>query len=148
MSPDAYKQALKQARSQLAGALHQRDRWTMEIARLQQLVKSLAANCGKGDRSAARASQEADIIGIQELVFTCIRLSPGVVAAGDVKSQLEAIGYDVGRFANPLAIIHGALKRLEKAGKIERIGMGYRRSQFHEFIAQEGFAPDDGLPVE
>lgn len=147
MSPDSYKQALKKAQSQLAAAVHQRDRWTMEIGHLQQLVKSLAARCERNDKAAARAVRDADIVGIQELILTCVRMSPSAVTAKDVKLQLEATGYTF-RFANPLAVIHGALKRLEKAGKIKKIGPGYQRTWLYERETKDGLDADDFMPVE
>jgi hypothetical protein len=141
MSSDDLKKALKVAQSQLAGALHHRDKWTMEVARLQQLVKSLAV-AFPADKGTAKIAQEADIIGIQELVFSCVRTSPGVTSAKDIKLQLDAIAYNFERFANPLAVIHGALKRLHDQGKILKAGLGYKRDPFHELRAKEGFPAD------
>jgi hypothetical protein len=123
---DAYRLAFEQASAELANAVEERDKWTLEVARLEQLVNSLSAMQKREVRGAlARRVEE---VGFQELVFTCVRQSPDGMSAVDVRDTFKKIGYDLGKFSNPLAVIHGALKRLVKADKIDEIESGkYRR---------------------
>jgi hypothetical protein len=118
MTINSYKNALIQAQADLEHAANKRDEWVMEVARLEQLVKSLEAMCERGKDSTKKPEE----IGIQELVFTCVRMSPKPVTAKDVKRQIEAIGYDLGKYSNPLAVIHGALNRLADSDRITRTG--------------------------
>jgi hypothetical protein len=126
MTKDAYKLAFEEASADLAHAVEERDKWTLEIARLEQLVNSLSAMQKHDVRGSI--GRYADEVGFQELVVTCIRQSPEGMSAVDVRDTFKNIGYDLSKFQNPLAVIHGALKRLVKTGKIDEIGNGnYRR---------------------
>jgi hypothetical protein len=126
MTKDAYKLAFEKASADLAHAVEERDKWTLEIARLEQLANSLSAMQKRDVRGfLARHVEE---VGFQELVLTCIRQSPEGMSAVDVRDTFKNIGYDLSKFQNPLAVIHGALKRLVKADKIDEIENGkYRR---------------------
>jgi hypothetical protein len=126
MTKDVYKQAFEQAIADLEHAVAERDKWTLEIARLEQLVNNLSVMQKRDVRgSLARYTDE---VGFQELVFTCIRQSPEGMSAVDVRDTFKNIGYDLSKFSNPLAVVHGALKRLVKADKIDEIANGkYRR---------------------
>ena len=128
MSKDAYKVALDEAEADLSNALQERDKWTLEVARCEQLVNSLSAMLENSRGFRGRVARGLDEVGIQELIFTCIRQSSKAMNAVDVREMLKAIGYDLGKFSNPLAVIHGALKRLVKADKIDEPTPGqYKR---------------------
>ncbi|HWZ42185.1 MAG TPA: hypothetical protein VNW97_01850 [Candidatus Saccharimonadales bacterium] len=118
MFEDVYKQAFGKAQTDLAHAIQQRDQWTMEVAKLQQLVKSLATMAAKDHLESMEGAIANPEIGLQEIVFTCIRMSPKPLTPVEVRDQLQVVGYDTSGYANPLAVIHGAINRLEKSGKI------------------------------
>jgi hypothetical protein len=105
-----YNDALNAAREELLSAVRQRDHWTMEVARLEQLVKSLAITMLKNQQQDA----QPDVIGFQELVLTVVRTAGVLMSASDVRNQLALIGHDLSRYQNPLAVIYSALKRLTK----------------------------------
>lgn len=54
-----------------------------------------------------------------DLVHGIVDSSKGV-SASDVKRKLERKGYDLSEYANPLALIHQTLKRLERSGRITK----------------------------
>ncbi len=116
MTADAYKQALKKAQDDLIDAMRKRDHWTMEVVRLQNVVNALSHMSAKhpGD-----FTDTTDEIGLQEVVYTCIRMSKLPIAPLRIKAQLEFVGYDLKRYSNAMAVIHSALKRLKEAGKIK-----------------------------
>ena len=117
MTKGTFQQALKEAQADLGEAIQQLDYWTMEVAKLQTLVKALAAKSSD--------EQAPDEVGIQDVVFACIRTSYLAPTAKDVRDMIvERDLYDLGRYSNPLAVIHGAIKRLEKAEKIKSVGDG------------------------
>lgn len=123
MTKQTYLQALADAQVDLEHAIQQLDYWTMEVAKAQTLVKALAAKCGN---EIMEATEEApDEVGIQEVVFACIRESHIAPTAKDIRDRIR-LGqlYDLSRYSNALAVIHQALKRLEKAEKIKPVGDG------------------------
>ena len=125
---EAYKKAMEEAQAELAAAIHERDYWTLEIARLQQLVKSLAVMTVKTSKAATAAQSQTDEVGLQEVVLTCVRSSDKPLSAIDVRNQLRSISYDLTKYLNELAVIHGALKRLSASGQITDVGDGtYKR---------------------
>jgi hypothetical protein len=124
MTADAYKQAFEKARKDLLNAIHQRDQWTLEIAKLQPVVKSLAGRLQEQGSKISLITAESYLIPVQELVLACVRGSITAVSAMDVRDKLDSIGYDLSKYSNPLAVIHGALNRLEKAGDITSAGRG------------------------
>ena len=134
MTKDAYKLAFDKASAELAHAVEERDKWTLEIARLEQLVNSLSAMQRHDVRGFV--SRYVEEVGFQELVFTCVRQSPEGMSAVDVRDTFKSIGYDLNKFSNPLAVIHGALKRLVKADKIDEIDNGKYRRKPMPFFGQ------------
>ncbi len=122
---DPYKLALEKAESDLANAIQERDKWTLELVRLEHLTQALSVMIGKSNYRGflAKVSQE---VGFQEVVLTCVRQSPEPMTAVDVRDSLTSIGYDLSKFKNPLAVIHGALKRLAAAKQIEETNGAYK----------------------
>src|SRR5208283_2099460 len=120
MTSVAYKDALSQAKAELIEAIGKRDHWNMEIARLSQLVKSLSASV---DRRFAEAEEALDAnVGFTELALGLVNRSPTALSPAQVKSTFTLLGYDLGRYSNPLALIHQTLKRLAVQGKIRDMG--------------------------
>ena len=118
MTRDAYMDAFEKAQSDLSEAFKQRDYWTLEVAKLEQLVKSLAAVSAPAGR-AEQIAEQRDEIGVQDVVFTCIRQFGERLSATDVRDRLNLMGYDLTRYSNPLAVIHSAIKRLSDGKFIE-----------------------------
>jgi hypothetical protein len=109
-----YTDALNAAREELLSAIRHRDHWTMEVVRLQQLVKSLAITTARNHFHQA----QADIVGFQEIVLTTVRMASVPVSAMDIRNNLALAGYDLSRYSNPLAVIYSALKRLTRSRQL------------------------------
>ena len=117
--PESYKNALAQAQADLSAAVQERAKWTREVGRLEQLVKSLASVVIQNSSDTV-----SELVGLQELVFSCICSSPTPVTAGEIWQWLLNLGYDPQRYKNPLAVVHSALNRLQRAGQIMSVGIG------------------------
>jgi hypothetical protein len=109
-----YTDALNAAREELLAAIRKRDHWTMEVVRLQQLVKSLAIT---NTRNYFHEAQ-ADIVGFQEVVLTTVRMASVPMSPMEIRNNLVLAGYDLSRYSNPLAVIYSALKRLTKSRQL------------------------------
>ena len=107
-----YKQALLAAEADLAKAVSARDKWTMEVARLQQLTRSLALMVAKTHKLEA----DADLVGLQETVLSIIRTATRPVTPIEVRERLMSLGFDLNKYRQPMAVIHSAIKRLVVAG--------------------------------
>jgi hypothetical protein len=68
---------------------------------------------------------------LTDAVFLVLTATPSYRSARGVRDALDWSGYDLKQHKNPLASIHGVLKRLVEAGRIEEIeingSMRYRR---------------------
>jgi hypothetical protein len=134
---NVYKDALNKANQDLAEAISNRDRWTFEVARLQQLVASLTAMTATSNTNPGVDALKAVMseVGLQEIILTCVRNScPTPLSATEVRNQIRLGGLaDLSKYANPLAVIHGALKRLVAQHKIREVPEGkYRMPVIYE----------------
>src|SRR5437016_5671747 len=116
MTSDTYKAALRKAKNDLADAMHKRDYWNLEIGRLQQLVKSLAASVEKksGEQTEPRKKVSLSaLVGVRftDMVQSIVNRSEDEgISASEVKKALEERGYDLSEYSNPSALIHQTLK--------------------------------------
>jgi len=108
----SYKQALLETEKELAAAIRTRDTWTIEVARLQQLARSLSLMVAKTHK----LEESAELVGVQETVLSLVRAANRPVAPMEVRDQLINIGFDLTRYRQPMAVIHSALRRLLIAG--------------------------------
>jgi hypothetical protein len=133
MTVDTYKAALRKAKIDLAHAMRQRDYWNLEIARVQQLVKSLSVsveskNTGTKQEKGRKKLSLAALVGVRftDVVYSIINSGDekeGMTAA-EVKKALEKRGYDLSDYSNPSALIHQTIKRLAKDGRLDHQGEG------------------------
>lgn len=122
------KLSLEQAKRELLVTVQARDHWNMEIVRLQNLVKALAASVATTERSEKLAEAMQFQLGITEAVEAFVNQSPDPVTPIEVRNGLLLQGYQVGRYANPLAVVHQSLRRLAAAGRILEIRGRYTQS--------------------
>jgi hypothetical protein len=143
MTSDNYKQALEQARTDLAKAIQERDHWNLEIVKLEQLMKSLAQMVSASDKAQAKFNALEAAFGFTETVHTIIRSSKVPLSAMDVRDKLLNLGYDISGYSNPLGFVHSVLGRLEKQGKIKEVGPGtyIERSAIYEALLALGLPP-------
>lgn len=126
MASEIYREALENARRELEAAIRERDRLTLEVARLQELVKSLSAASEISDeerqRLQALKAQIRAEVGLQEVVLSCIRSAPEPIGAIEIRDRIR-LGQlaDLSRYENSLSVIHTAIKRLHKNHQIRPV---------------------------
>jgi hypothetical protein len=125
MSEDAYLIALQKARAALVQAVHDRDELNLKILQLQQLVKVLTgATQNEPPGSNETFENVAATIGFTEAVLTILRNSREELTARNIRDRMVALGYELGKYANPLGFIYSVLGRLEAQGKIRQPAPG------------------------
>jgi|SRR5579864_2137621 len=134
MVSDTYKTALQQAKVDLANAITQRDYWNTEIARLQQLVRSLAAASANPATIEAIEKTLIGQISLADIVQSVVNRSVFPISATNVRDAVIEAGYDLSGYANALALIHQTLKRLSAKGSISDQGDGTYQSSMLEAI--------------
>jgi len=136
MNTIEFTQALEQARRELAHAIQARDKWNLEVVRLHNLVKTLAFQAQNAQKAEEIQLEMQHQIGIAQAIEALVNGSQNPVSATDIRDSLLFYGYDIGRYANPLALIHQTLKRLAANRRIREIrGTGrYTRSPFYESL--------------
>lgn len=127
MATEIYREALENAQQELEAAIRERDRWTLEVAKLQQLVNSLMTRVptvSDEEKETLKAFKEAvkSEVGLQEVVLTCIRSASEPISATEIRDRIR-LGQlaDLSRYSNSLAVIHNALKRLLKNKQIKYV---------------------------
>jgi len=131
MTSDTYQAALQKAKAELIGAIQERDRLNLEIARLQQLVDSLQTTLDPSTKEA----RVAENVGFTELVLGLVNRSGVALTAGHIRQLFVLSGFDLKHYSNPLALIHQTLKRLAEQRKIRDLGNGtYKRHALYEAL--------------
>ncbi len=135
MASQHYKQALAQAQRDLAYAIRQRDLWNLEIIRLQSMAKSLAIGAAQTERE-EKASEEMNFqIGIAQAIEAIVNRSASHLSPVEIRDALKGCGYDLARYANPLALIHQTLVRLASDGRLQFVDGKYARSRWYDLYA-------------
>jgi hypothetical protein len=123
------------------------DGLNIQIAQLELVLSTLAPLV---EDVRAELRDQLFVAGVADvkLAEACrgvMRAGPAYRTARGVRDVLEWSGYDLSRHKNPLASIHGVLKRLAEAGEIEEAEINgstrYRRKASHKpvgVIDEEG----------
>jgi hypothetical protein len=124
MTTDTYRQALQQAKADLAervatlgAAQETAEKAERDIVELRQTIAALQRLCGEPE------FVEEDALGLTDairLVFKTEDRRRGM-SAQDVREKMESMGYG-GRWGNLLASIHTVTKRLFDKGELEAAG--------------------------
>jgi hypothetical protein len=129
MTTETYKQALKQAKADLAEqvailgkAQEAAERAEKAMVELRQTVSALQRLCGEPE------FVEEDALGLTDAIRMAFKTympdelgSPMGMDAHGVRTKLESMGYG-GRWGNLLASIHTVIKRLVAKGELEGAG--------------------------
>lgn len=145
MTDNALQAAYSEIQKELTHAIQQRDYWTVEAARLQQLSDGLEtsiANKHRGNKAQTLGALVSSI-GFTDLIHSIIRSSGLEMSAKEVRDALKDRAYDLSEYANPLAFIHQTLKRLAKDGRIEDRGNGKYRASEAEWKRMRKFGTPD-----
>jgi hypothetical protein len=129
-----YRRALDAAVREYEQALAERTALDGRLAQLQQTINTLSRLCGL---------QPTVPWGLTDACRTILRNAARPLTAIEVRDRLASIGFDLGRYANPLAAIHTVLKRLTAAGDVSA---GDRRGAVRAVYALPG-GPAVGRPA-
>jgi hypothetical protein len=123
MNLRSYRRDLHTKKQELAGLLRQRQEIDQKIAQLQPLISHLEGLCRElGDRAAKEAAAKVELTtGLTELARTTLEEAALPLSASDLKTRMEAKGFDFSKYTSPLAILHTVLNRLVKSGKVKVI---------------------------
>lgn len=107
---DDYRRALEKATREYEALLAERARIDARLARLAQTIGSLMRLCNLTPTVS---------LGLTDACRMVLKAASHPLTAVEVRDQLEAMGFDVARYANDLASIHTVLKRLNQAGEAD-----------------------------
>ena len=139
-----WKQVLADANEHLAAVRDERQQLEAkrtelngEIIRLEQLIASLTplASEPQSVKSKTFVVGIAAEMGLTEACRAVFRKTQQSITARRVRDMLESGGYDLEQHRNPLASIHGVLKRLEESGEVER--MENNGKTFYRWIGEK-----------
>ena len=119
----SYRRDLQTKKKELARLLRQRQELDHKIVQLQPLISHLEGLCRElGDRAAKEAAAKVELTtGLTELARTTLEEAALPISASDLKTRMEAKGFDFSKYASPLATLHTVLNRLVKSGKAKVI---------------------------
>ena len=103
-----YRRALDAAIRDYESLTRQRAELDARVARLAQSIGSLSRLCGIAPTVPW---------GLTDACRMVLKAAGHPLTAMEVRGQLEAMGLDLSRYANDLAVIHTTLKRLNEAGE-------------------------------
>ena len=107
---DDYRRALEKATHEYEALLAERTRLDERLAQLAQTIGSLMRLCDLTPTVS---------LGLTDACRMVLKAAGHPLTAVEVRQQLEAMGFDVARYANDLASIHTVLKRLNQAGQAD-----------------------------
>ena len=110
MVTDEYRRALDAATREYEVLLAERTRIDARIGQLAQTIGSLMRLCHL---------QPTVSWGLTDACRSVLQAAGHPLTAIEVRDQLQAMGFDVARYANDLAAIHTVLKRLTDGGEAE-----------------------------
>lgn len=137
MTDHAYEQALKKAKADLIHAIKERDRWNLEVARLDQLVKALSAEIETEPNFDGMEKALQTGVSFNDLVSSIVNSHASTISPLFVRDQLQFHCYDLTRYSNPMAMIHQSLKRLADQGRIRAMEDGtYKRTAWYDVLGK------------
>jgi hypothetical protein len=115
MTMDDYRRALATAIREYEALGQQRQDLDQRIAEVAQTIGTLSRLCGLIPTVP---------LGLTDACRLVIRGAGVPVTPTDVRQRLQAIGFDLTKYANDLAAIHTILKRLNESGELRLIPRG------------------------
>jgi hypothetical protein len=108
MTPTAYKAALDAALREYESLTAQRAELDTRLAQVTESIGTLTRLCGLTPTVA---------YGLTDACRTALRCSGAPMTPIEIRDRLHATGFDLSRYANPLAAIHTVLRRLAENGE-------------------------------
>jgi len=94
------------------------DSRNQEIAALQQTMKAIAPLAGEEAPEPA-IDPEHPPGGMTDSIRAILKNACEPLSAAEIRECLEAMGFDMNSYSNPLATIHTVLRRLTEASEVE-----------------------------
>jgi hypothetical protein len=104
----AYRRALAAAVEEYRALRGERSRVDARLAQLEQTIGSLRRLCGLSPSLQS---------GLTDSVRAVLQAEGGGLTALEVRDRLVTMGFDLGRYASGLAVVHTVLKRLAESGR-------------------------------
>jgi hypothetical protein len=141
-----YQNAIQAAEKDMQGWIRLRNAADLKIGQLRSAIKILTGLLEEPPKAAPQeaAAEEIGDMGITEAIRAVLRGGTCVTPA-NAKEDLAGMGFDLSKYANPSAVIHNTLKRLEAQGEIVAVdtpsGTAYalRPSSFEKELAESRF---------
>ena len=119
MNNESYSKALEDARAEMAGTLRMRSRIDARLTQLKSTIEVLSALLEGPPKPDQDDSLEIlDSVGISEAIRQVLRETGDSLTPNQVKAKLTEANFDLSKYANPSAVIHNTLKRLEAQGEV------------------------------
>ena len=128
MTTDDYRRALETAIREYEALGQQRQDIDKRIAEVAQTIGTLSRLCGLTPTVP---------LGLTDACRLVVRGAGVPVTPADVRQRLQAIGFDLSKYANDLAAIHTILKRLNESGELRFIPRGNDAGK-HAYIWNHG----------
>jgi hypothetical protein len=135
MTTDDYRRALATAIREYEALGQQRQDIDKRLAEVMQTIGTLSRLCGLVPTVP---------IGLTDACRLVVRGAGVPVTPADVRQRLQAIGFDLSKYANDLAAIHTILKRLNESGELRFVSRafvpvgGADRTKTHAYIWNQG----------
>ena len=110
MARAEYASALDAALREYEQALAEQASLDARVAHLRQSILHLTKLCGY---------EPTVPFGLTEACRLVLRSAPAPLTAVGIRDRLQQMGFDLDRYANPLAAIHTTLKRMSEGGEAE-----------------------------
>jgi len=141
-----YRQALDAATREYRELQLKRQEIDDRLAQLVQTIATLNRLCGV---------ESTVQWGLTDACRVVLKAARRDMTPAEVRDRLEAIGFDLAKYTNPLAAIHTVLKRLHDAGEVlfvERPGRKFacewRPSVWSVVVSEEKLMATLSLPTE
>jgi len=123
-----YERALTTAKSEYGKLLKERERTDARLIELRDVILSLSKMC-EGEASevtlppkdqfiADPRLQKLNIFGLTDAVRIVLQSAIGAVTAKHIRDRLLVFNYDMKKYSNPMAALHGVIVRLLQAGEV------------------------------
>lgn len=105
---------LQREKAEMESAMAEREK---QIATLTRTVNFLAPLAGEAPLQPSEA--EGAQAGMTGSIREILKKAPEPLTASEIRDALEALGFDMQSYSNPLATIHTVLRRLTEADEVE-----------------------------
>lgn len=115
-----YEKALDFARIETERLLRERSSIDTQLLRLKETTNALSAllEVERGQEASESANPSVGHLGISEAIRQILGESGAPMKPPEVRAQLSRRGFDMGEYANPLAVIHNTLTRLGRQNEL------------------------------